>query len=298
MPNEIDDLAQGQVAEPQVAPEPQTLAEAFGMLRKNDEQPAEDAMVGPTADIAAPPAEPDQVAGGYEHEPAIGGEPDLGDTQVDDGLSNFDPDPARRNLMQQANAIAQQVTRQMFEEQGVRLMDIQDIYEKDERNGAVIFRNPDNPNRPFESRYEAQQYIDSINKQINARYQKELRANQQKAVQAMAPQFALLEYAPVYAAMSSDEKEIFDAIIEPYAINDKRGNVIGFNVNLAAAGNQAKVLAQKFAKINAVKNEETPKPAATTPALDMPQASGKSDDDEPKTLEEAFMKLNKSKKGK
>jgi hypothetical protein len=36
----------------------------------------------------------------------------------------------------------------------------------------------------------------------------------------------------------------------------------------------------------------------TTPALDMPSAAGSSeDDDEPKTLEEAFSKLNKIKKG-
>lgn len=299
MPNEIDNLVPGESAEPQAAPQPESLAEAFVALREAGQSVAAEPVAEPTADIAAPPAEPDQSLGGYEPEPAVGGEPALGDEEIDSGLSDFDPNPARRALLQQANAYAQQAAQKLFADQGVRLMDIQDIYERDERNGRVIFRNPDDPDRPFNSRYEAQQYIDSINKQINSRYQKELRTQQQKALQSLAPQFALLEYAPTYAAMSQTEKDVFDALIEPYAITDARGNVVGFNVNLQAAGNQAKTIAQKFsAKTQTQPAATKEKAAPTTPALDMPQATGIADDEEPKTLEDAMRKLSKMRKVK
>lgn len=220
-----------------------------------------------------------------------------------DDLTSFDPNPARQNLIQQANAEAVRQTREMFEKQGVRLMDIADLYERDENSGRVTFRNPDDPNRPFSSRYEAQQFVDSINKQINSRYQKELRSQQQKILQGMAPQFALLEFAPVYNSMSQDERDVFDAIIAPYSIYNDNGAVIGFNVNLQAAGVQAKQIAQKFASRQPApsaqpQQQEKEKAKPTTPALDMPQASGTADDEEPKTLEEAFNKLSKMKKGK
>lgn len=300
MSNETTGITPGEVAEPQAAPQPESLAEAFVALREAGQQAASDDVAEPTADIAASPAEPDQSAGGYEPEPSVGADLGAGDVESSSELNDFDPNPARRVLLQQANAYAMKATQKMFADQGVRPMDIQDIYERDERNGRVIFRNPDDPDRPFNSRYEAQQYIDSINKQINSRYQKELRNQQQKALQGMAPQFALIEYAPTYAAMSNDEKEVFDALIEPYAISDANGNVIGFNVNLQAAGNQAKAIAKKFTNRVSQAQPTAPKekPPASTPALDMPQASGVADDDEPKTLEDAFKKISKMRKGK
>lgn len=303
MPDEVNDITQGSVEEVPEAPQPETLADAFKVLREAGTQPTQESVDEPKADDIP---ESNTSLGGYEPESAdnyTATDTGIGSDE-NDTLESFDPNPARRALLQQANAYAQNQVKQMFDKQGVKLMDISDLYERDERNGTVTFRNPDNPNRPFENRFEAQQFCDSINKQINTRYQQEVRKAQQQAIQAMAPQFALLDFAPTYQAMSKTEQEIFDALIEPYSLVDKSGQVVGFQCNLNMMGQQAKKFASKFSttsETNRVQPEAAAKQKAqkpTTPALDMPSAAGSSaDDDEPKTLEEAFSKLNKIKKG-
>ena len=303
MSDEVNDITQSAVGEAQEAPQPETLADAFKALREAGTQTAQE----PVEESGQDTTEPNASLGGYEPEPSDNyTATDTGDLGAENNetVESFDPNPARRALLQQANQYAQNQVKQMFEKQGVKLMDISDLYSRDDRNGTVTFRNPDNPNRPFESRYEAQQFCDSINKQINARYQQEVRKAQQQAIQAMAPQFALLDFAPTYNAMSKTEQEIFDALIEPYSLVDNQGKVVGFQCNLNVMGQQAKKFASKFspaASSNSVQPEaqtkqKTQKP--TTPALDMPSAAGSSaEDDEPKTLEEAFSRLNKVKKG-
>ena len=307
MADEVLEQPQGEVAEPQEAPSPQTLAEAFGMLREADKDNSAGPMAGQPEDIAATPGAAVESVGGSEPEPTPSEEPSQPELGGGEELAGFDPNPARQDLIRRANAEAVRQTQEMFNKQGVRLMDIADLYERDERDGRVTFKNPDDPNRPFNSRYEAQQFVDSINKQINSRYQKELRAQQQQILQSMGPQFALIEFAPVYTAMSQAEKDVFDDLISPYAITDNSGNVIGFNVNLQAAGQTAKAIVQRFntRKAAAAPAQQAQQPQqqkkqnqASTPALDMPSSTGTSDDDEPKTLEEAFAKLGKIKKGK
>ena len=54
--------------------------------------------------------------------------------------------------------------RQHFAEQQIEMWSIEDLYEKDEHTGRVRFRNPDDPSRDFQSRYEAQQFVDAMNK--------------------------------------------------------------------------------------------------------------------------------------
>lgn len=294
---------QNQVVDP--APQPETLAEAFSALREAGKQSAPSSVEdgeGEQPESAAG----DEDLGGSEPEPAGSQEPVAASGGSDEGeadtIESFDPNPARRALLQQANQYAQQSVQQMFSQQGVKLMDISDLYERDERSGRVVFRNPDDPDRPFNSRFEAQQFCDSINKQINTRFQQEIRKAQQQAIQSMAPQFALLEYAPTYQAMSKDEKEIFDMLIDPYALTDNNGNVIGFNCNLQAMGNQAKAFAQKFGSKQPAPAQAAAAPAQkknkpTTPALDIPSgASGAGEDDQPKTMAEAFAKINELKK--
>lgn len=308
MADEVLEQNQGEVAEPQEAPSPQTLAEAFGMLREADKDSSAGPVAGQPEDIAATPGAAVESMGGSEPEPTASEEPSQPELGGGEELAGFDPNPARQDLLRRANAEAVRQTQEMFNKQGVRLMDIADLYERDERDGRVTFKNPDDPNRPFQSRYEAQQFVDSINKQINSRYQKELRNQQQQILQSMGPQFALIEFAPAYEAMSQAEKDVFDDLISPYAITDSGGNVIGFNVNLQAAGQTAKAIVQRFNMRKAApaaapatqpqQPQQKKQQPASTPALDMPSSTGTSDDEEPKTLEEAFAKLGKMKKGK
>ena len=192
----------------------------------------------------------------------------------------------------------------MFSDAGVREMDISDLYERDESSGRVSFRNPDDPGRPFSNRYEAQQWVDSMNKQINARFNAEVGKAQQNILKNMAPTFAMLEFAPTYQAMSKLERDVFEDIVEPFAIKDEiTGQITGYTCNLQAAGRQAQSLAKRFApQQQSPMAAQQAKPAkqakpATMPAMDAPSGSGNiGADDEPKTLEEAMMKLRRSRK--
>lgn len=193
-----------------------------------------------------------------------------------------------------------------FSKAGVRPMDISDLYERDENTGRVTFRNPDDPDRPFASRYEADQWCDSINKQINAKFRQEVANEIQKLTKDLAPRLNLLDFAPQWQQMSDEEKEMFDVLIEPYAIVDENsGDVIGFNCNLQAAARQATAICQKFNSRQSQGFQQAAQQAPqrkqrqqqpSMPAFDAKTGNGAGDDDEPKTLEEAMLALRKGRK--
>lgn len=315
MENEHDNQV---VQEEEAMPNPTNLAEAFAALRKADNQGSQEDL-GKPEDLggAGEPVPDGGDAGAVDAREDVGGPADvagaggeeLGGPADDEGdpLASFDPNPARQELMKNIQQEAHAKVQKMFQDAGVRLMDISDLYEKDERSGRVTFRNPDDPDRPFSSRYEAQQWVDSMNKQVNSRFRQEVLRTQQEIAKNMQPTFEIIDFAPQWQQMSPIEKEVFDTIIEPYAIRDKNGQTVGYNCNLQAAARQASVLCQKFDKkvsggMQQAQQQVQPKQQrqvkpAVMPAMDAPTGSGNSNlDDEPKTLEEAMMKLRKGKK--
>lgn len=316
MENEYDNPM---VQEEEAAPSPTNLAEAFAALRKSDDKGAQENLeepgnlggagqVGDGGDVAADAQAAREDLGGSPDVPDGGGAELGGSVADDDTLTSFDPNPARQELIKNIQQEAHAQVQKMFLDAGVRLMDISDLYERDDGSGRVTFRNPDDPGRPFNSRFEAQQWVDSMNKQVNARFRQEVSKRQQEIAQNMRPTFEIIEFAPQWQQMPDIEKDVFDTIIEPYAIKDRSGRTIGYQCNLQAAARQASILCQKFNKVQQPgmqqvqqqvqpqKQQRQVKPAAM-PAMDAPSGAGDAGaDDEPKTLEEAMMKLRRSRK--
>ena len=283
------------------ASEPVDIAQAFQMLREADKAPAEPAVpeegagsgegFEPVAGAAPEPAVPDQLGMQGESAGNAGGspapEPGIDIDSIGKGIIDRIRDEARKEIAKE------------FSDNNVRIMSIKDLHEVRE-DGTVVFNNPDDPRHPFTSRAEAQRWIESINTQIQEEYQSRILKRAGEKWNEAQPQIQMLRFAPYYRQMDQVSREIFDQMIEPYAIVDKSGKTVGFNCNLASVATNAMKIAKRF-------EQRKPEPAKAdppvsevkTPAMDMKTGSGSSTDDgEPKTLEEAMRRLNASKKEK
>lgn len=190
-------------------------------------------------------------------------------------------------------------TRQMFQEKGISPWTIEDLYVKDENTGEVTFRNPDNPDRPFQDRYAAQQFIDAMNKQITQTFRTEVNKAQQEILKGTAPTLRLLDFGPKYDAMDANTKKVFDTMAEPYAIKDKSGQIIGFNVDLDKLAGQAKQIAKMIPDQQPQQQQQQQAASAKTPPMDMKSGAGKADDEvEPKSLGEALKLYDKKQREK
>lgn len=199
--------------------------------------------------------------------------------------------------------LAESVTRQAvsdtnkaFMENNVSKVSIGDLYQQDQNTGRVTFMNPDDPDRPFASRAEAQAWVDAFNKEYDAQWQSYAQNLRNKYMQDTAPAMRLMQFAPRYDAMDETTKAVFDTIIEPYSVKDSTGMLIGFSCDLAAAEEQAVKLATHFGPAATKPPEEPPiEPAATGPALDattIGTGTSKTNDENPKDLNEAMKILN------
>ena len=316
MPNEqINNIAaQGQVAPAEnqggtstPAPAPTDLAEAFAALREADTKATEGSVDDPEPVRGKHAKETEAVEEGTEEaEPKHDDTPtsdegaqqepsaDVGGNATDD--EPVDYSPAREQIFQGINQQAVQNVAQRFRENGIRMWEIGDLYDKDEQSGRVTFKNPDDENRPFQSRKEAQDFVDAMNRQINMKFQSEVRQEQQKLYNDAKPSLSMIDFVPVYQQLSDVERGVFDDLITPYAIRDASGNIQGFNVDLMAAANQARNIAARFAAPEKKEEPEKEKTEATSPAVDIKSGTGDVADDEPTNLSEAFEKLNKMKK--
>lgn len=193
--------------------------------------------------------------------------------------------------------------REKFQREQIDMWSIQDIYERDEQTGRVRFRNPDDPSRDFQSRYEAQQFVDAMNKQITQRFREEVNKEQRTLIQQEAPKLRLIEFAPKYDAMDKTTKDVFEDMIEPYAVRDSSGDVIGFNVDLDAVARQASRIAQRFQPSQQQgEPQQKEAKASTSPAVDIKTGASQTGSmPEPKTIGEALKMYDASqrkKKGK
>lgn len=296
-------------------PAPTDLAEAFAALREADAKAAQ----GSVADgepvqgkHAKLPEQPEQQASTEQSEDATTGqEPSEpaptnesvrqeSDAGVGGNAASNEPvdySPARQQIYQGINQQAMQNVVKRFQDNGIRMWEIADLYDKDEQSGRVTFKNPDDEQRPFQSRKEAQDFVDAMNRQINMKFQSEIRQEQQKLLQEAKPSLSMLDFVPVYQNMSDAERGVFDDLITPYAVRDANGNINGFNCDLNAAANQARAIAARFAQsAQAESAQSEKKEEPTAPAVDMATGTGEVANDEPKDLSEAFAMINKKKK--
>ena len=293
------------------ATEPVDLAQAFKMLNKNDGEAAtepveqtESSEPNGSGDVpggsesagapgfAAPEQQP--TASGYDGAPTAGGS--------SDGIQAIDFDSRRQDILRGIQQQALSDVRREFKNNGIEYCTIESLYQRDENSGRVTFKNPDDPRNPFNSRAEAQAWVEAFNKQIDTRFRQEVNKKQQELVGDSAPMLRLISFAPKYQAMSQAEKEIMDDLIEGYGVRNRQGQIIGYNVDLDAVAAQAKRIAKRMKPAEAPAQQAQSQPAASGPAMDMPTGSGTSNDmKEPKTIGEAlkmFDAQQRSKKGK
>lgn len=279
----------------QAAPQqaPQDLSEAFKALRAN-EQAATASSVEP--EQPSPEPEQQQEAGQpeqYEYPEDVqydGGSSAGGPSAV---MQDFDYNAYGAGILKEINTYAQQQVTQLFKDNGIQKFDTQMLYQKDENTGEASFINPDNPNLPFKTRQEAQQWCDTMNADIDREFKKQVIAQRNELAQQAGPAIRLLQFAPKFDKMSPLEQEYFDDIISGSEVYNNAGEVIGYNVDLDAAAARAKQFASKY---GAAAQQQASKAMPTGPAVDMRSSStaaqGKEDVKEPTNLEEA-MKLLK-----
>lgn len=219
-----------------------------------------------------------------------------------DGIQAIDFDSRRQDILRGIQQQALSDVRREFKNNGIEYCTIESLYQRDENSGRVTFKNPDDPRNPFNSRAEAQAWVEAFNKQIDTRFRQEVNKKQQELVGDSAPTLRLISFAPKYQAMSQAEKEIMDDLIEGYGVRNRQGQIVGYNVDLDAVAAQAKRIAKRMKPAEAPAQQTQPQPAASGPAMDMPTGSGTSNDmKEPKTIGEAlkmFDAQQRNKKGK
>lgn len=314
MPNED---VNSQAKTPQ---EPQDIAQAFQMVRENQQTTAQPVKQEEQAsqEKAGDGEQQDQrgqdavaqgatgfepAAGGNEFqvsaEPAIGGGAGSIGGPAARGEQN-DYAALQNNLIASLQNEAQQNVLKKFHENEIKLMDIGDIYERRE-DGTVIFNNPDNPNRPFESREQAQAWINSMNQQIQNAFNQEVYKEQQELYKNATPAINLIQFAPLYDSMPEITQNIFDDLIEPYSITNADGDVIGFDCDLSAMARQASALVERYGFGRQAQQEQSAqqqaKQQSSDPAMDLKSGNGASADDaEPTNIAEAMAMLNKQRK--
>lgn len=294
--------------------EPADLAEAMRMLRmgkqNGPEESDEDQEEGPGEDDGD---DGDRGESGSEYpdgaEEDGDGEDDRADLEPDGvpaaGVQGYDYDAAKNDLIKSVSYAARRAVDDAFGKKGIRRLSINDLYEVDE-SGRATFKNPDNPNRPFENRQDAQAWINSWNDQVGAAYKQAYESYRKEYSKQMAPTARMLAFAPKAEKMDEDTLAVFDDIISGYEIKDNVGNVRGYRCDLDAAHAQAVRIVERMRS-----RHQKPKPSDDEtkgregggPAVDI-KASGSrkkssDSDQEPKNLAEALMMYQKKqRKGK
>ena len=311
----------------QAAPQPVDLAEAMRALRaQGDQAPAEDVdgESAPEGGLGSPEgsvapaqqeggeglAEPGLDTAAARGDGGLGGSPDVPEpvaqvAQYSDavGESGFTEQDYRDIQETIAKSVTQQAAiaaNEKFKDLGIEQVTINHLYQRDDR-GRVTFQNPDDPDRPFTSRAEAQQWVDAYNSQVKQQWTQYAREMQRQFANDTLPAVRLMQFAPVYDSMDAMHKQVFEQLVEPYEITDSTGMHIGFNCDLMAAKAQADRLCETFgATVPTAQASPAAAPTAPTgPPLDTPtsgSANPQNDPEAPKNLSDAFKILAKQKK--
>lgn len=298
-------------AQPDAATTPIDLASAFKMLNQANREAAQepvDAGDDGSGDASEPVDGTEQLDGTEEIEDessvAVTGEQGNGDAVGGsaDSIEAIDFNSYKQDLLRSVQQDAIDSVRREFNEQNIGYYTVGELTIRDEQTGRVMFRNPDvqderDPNYYFNSRTEMLEFIDAWNKGVDFEFRNAVNERQQELMVQAAPKARLAEFIPRWQKMSKDVREVFDELLEGHEIRDSSGREIGFNVDLNAVANQAEKIASHFASTVKQVNTEDDGGVAVeqdSPALDMPNGNGKSEDDiEPKSIGEALKLIDK-----
>lgn len=281
--------------------DPSDLAEAFDRVRQMDAGSPEGDVGGGGG------AEDDRDAEADDADAEDGLAPDAGGDDADGGPAVY-PDATQYVASQQAivdqlnrNAVAQ--ARQQFKKDGIREFTMDDVYER-QQDGRVVYRNPDDPSRPFANRMEAQQWIDSFNRQVQTALVQTAAQIRDKNARAAMPALRLLQFAPVYDVMDPAIREVFDDLISDYEIKNRAGKVVGYSCDLERMAMKASRLAKKYNNSprsggnNGKVRKSGPQKSPALDARTHGTAAGSKGDGEPKTMEEAMKRLREMNRSK
>lgn len=293
---------------------PASLDEAFRMLRQGDgagasqdvQEPGTEGNAGSGAGedanaggSTAPQQEPQEaVSPGQgaapQGQPSQGG---AGQAPVQQQQPTVSANDIRVILQNQAV----NMTRKEFSDRDIRHITINDLYKNDEQTGRVTFINPDDPNRPFSSRMEAQDFVNAWNQQIDD----EMRAYATEVYKQLqddeADVIRLVEFNPTYQAMPPVVQQTFEALLQPYQTTNSQGQIVFPGADFNRLHQQAINIVQ----LNAARGRQAQQSQAPqaqsqphTPAVDLKSGSSgaKKNDRPPRTLGEAMQRVNEEKK--
>lgn len=287
---EIDDEEEPEEQEEEEESDgPEDLAAAFkrvqGMDKKDPEDPMDDRGEDAEGDGDDPEGEEDP-------------DPEDGDVDGDRGSSalpgEVDYVAVKRGIIENLNKSSIAKAVQEFKEAGIREFQMKDVYERTS-DGRVVYHNPDDPNRPFSSRMEAQSWIDSFNGQVRAELKRRAMEIRNEDAKTVMPSLKLMDFAPSYDAMDDSVREMFDDLIEGHEVLDSNGKVVGYNCDLDKMAAKAERMASRFSQPKPAKRKaKAAEDDARQPSVDMRShgsgGNGKMKR-EPQTLEEAMLRL-------
>lgn len=300
-PEEEDD---GDEAEDSGQDDLTDLADAFARVREMDAEDADEAVEDPGDGSEADEQDDGEEPGGDE-------DVDAADDDIEypaDGGSADVPEPAdydnaERAIVTQLQRSSMAQAREQFRKNGIREFTMNDLYERSQ-DGRVIYHNPDDPNRPFSNRIEAQQWIDSFNGQVKQELQRVASEIMENDAKAAMPAIRLLRFAPTYDAMDAKTREIFDDLIEDYELKNRKGAVIGYNCDLERMAARAQKMATKYNTTprksggSATMKKKGPQKQPSMDIRSHGSGSSKKADREPSTLGEAMRLWNEQNRAK
>lgn len=280
----------GDDAEPEAGEEPDDLASAFAALQRSRQDDA-DGDVGDGGDDSD-----DDEGDDEDSDEALDDDGQDADGGPGDGYAGADYQALQDQLTSEIQHAAMQQAVAEYQRDGIRPITMNDLYQRDQSTGRVTYINPDDSSRPFSSRMEAQQWIDSFNSQLRQEIQTRARAVSRELSKQMAPARRLLAFAPTFDAMDAQTREVFDDLVEGFEVRNQHGDVVGYTCDLNRMAERARRMAEKYGRKNdgsgrtagTARREEQRKPAEDLRSHGSAAARRKDPNREPKDLNEAF----------
>lgn len=282
----------GDDAEPEAGEEPDDLASAFAALQRSRQENADGDVDG--SGDGEDTGDDDAADDGDEEHEALEDDRQDADGGPGDGYEGADYQALQDQLTAEINQAAMQQAVSEYQRDGVRPITMNDLYQRDQSTGRVTYINPDDRSRPFSSRMEAQQWIDSFNSQLRQEIQTRARAVSRELSRQMAPARRLLAFAPTFDAMDDATREVFDDLVEGFEVRNQQGDVVGYTCDLNRMAERARRMAEKYGRrggdrgAEATRREEQRKPAEDLRSHGSASARRKDPNREPRDLNEAF----------
>lgn len=288
-----------QIEQVDEAPSPTSLADAFAALRKGDENM--DSQTQPDGNIGEQGSEEPDTKGSQDaYQPQSGQdnyESDDDDRGYSDGIEDIDVRSYAERLIRNIKSQAEQMAENEFAKKKYNKLVMKDIRVVDER-GNVWYEDPENKGRKFQSRMEAAEWLKIFNQERDEDLAEATKKYEQEIAKHYQPTMNMLSFVGTYNKMSKIEQDIFDDIVEPNAVVDRSGNIIGFRGDLNKYMRQAKAIAARYNAVPQRQQQAAPQPQR--PAMDMKtkgSSSGTVGDPEPKTIAEAMAAYQRQKNG-